>query len=64
MSTGTFVLPMIPAFKEFRDFRVYRPWDEALPGDTDPAEAWQARLQSIQERQARQHRGTHRGVQR
>jgi len=55
---------MIPAFKEFRDFRVYRPWDEALPGDTDPAEAWQARLQSIQERQARQHGGTHRGVQR
>jgi hypothetical protein len=50
--------------KEFRDFRVYRPWDEALPGDTDPAEAWQARLQSIQERQARQHGGTHRGVQR
>jgi hypothetical protein len=40
--------------KEHRDFRVYRPWDEVLLGDTDPDEAWQARLKSIQERQARQ----------
>ncbi len=51
--------------KEHRDFRVYRPWDEALPGGTDPAEAWQARLKSIQERQARQQSRTDtKGVQR
>ena len=51
--------------KEHRDFQVYRPWDEALPGGTDPAEAWQARLQSIQERQARQQSRTNtKGVQR
>jgi hypothetical protein len=40
--------------KEHRDFRVYRPWDEVLPGGTDPAQAWEARLKSIQDRQARQ----------
>jgi hypothetical protein len=51
--------------KEHRDFQVYRPWDEVLPGGTDPAEAWQARLQSIQERQARQQsRADTKGVQR
>jgi hypothetical protein len=51
--------------KEHRDFRVYRPWDEALLGGIDPAEAWQARLQSIQERQARQQSRTNtKGVQR
>jgi hypothetical protein len=51
--------------KEHRDFQVYRPWDEALPGGTDPAEAWQARLKSIQERQARQQSRTDtKGVQR
>jgi hypothetical protein len=51
--------------KEHRDFQVYRPWDEALPGGIDPAEAWQARLQSIQERQARQQSRTDtKGVQR
>jgi hypothetical protein len=51
--------------KEHRDYRVYRPWDEALPGGTDPAEAWEARLQSIQERQARQQSRTNtKGVQR
>jgi hypothetical protein len=51
--------------KEHRDFQVYRPWDEVMPGGTDPAEAWQARLQSIQERQARQQAGTNnKGVQR
>ncbi len=44
--------------KEHRDFQVYRSWDEALPGGIDPAEAWQARLQSIQARQARQQAGT------
>jgi len=36
-----------------RDFRVYRPWDEVLPGGTDPAQAWQARLKSVQARRAR-----------
>jgi hypothetical protein len=51
--------------KEHRDFQVYRPWDEALPCGTDPAEAWQARLKSIQERQARQQSRTDtKGVQR
>ena len=51
--------------KDHRDFQVYRPWDEALPGGTDPAEAWQARLKSIQERQARQQSRTDtKGVQR
>jgi hypothetical protein len=51
--------------KEHRDFRVYRPWDEVLLGGIDPAEAWQARLQSIQERQARQQSRTDtKGVQR
>ncbi|GBC92056.1 hypothetical protein HRbin15_00518 [bacterium HR15] len=40
--------------KEHRDFRVYRPWDEVLLGGTDPAQAWEARLKSIQDRQARQ----------
>jgi hypothetical protein len=51
--------------KEHRDFRVYRPWDEVLLGGIDPAEAWQARLQSIQERQARQQSRTNtKGVQR
>jgi hypothetical protein len=44
--------------KEHRDFQVYRPWDEVMPGGTDPAEAWEARLKSIQERQARQQAGT------
>jgi len=51
--------------KEHRDFQVYRPWDEVLLGGTDPAEAWQARLKSIQERQARQQSRTNtKGVQR
>ncbi|MCL6534627.1 MAG: hypothetical protein K6U77_01005 [Armatimonadetes bacterium] len=51
--------------KEHRDYRVYRPWDEVLPGGTDPAEAWEARLKSIQERQARQQSRTNtKGVQR
>jgi len=51
--------------KEHRDFQVYRPWDEVLPGGTDPAEAWEARLKSIQERQARQQSRTNtKGVQR
>ncbi|GIV07485.1 MAG: hypothetical protein KatS3mg017_0687 [Fimbriimonadales bacterium] len=40
--------------KEHRDFRVYRPWDEVLLGGADPAQAWEARLKSIQDRQARQ----------
>ncbi len=40
--------------KEHRNFQVYRPWDEVLPGGIDPAEAWEARLKSIQARQARQ----------
>jgi hypothetical protein len=44
--------------KEHRDFQVYRPWDAVMPGGTDPAEAWEARLKSIQERQARQQAGT------
>jgi hypothetical protein len=44
--------------KAHRNFQVYRPWDEALPGGIDPTEAWQARLQSIQARQARQQAGT------
>jgi hypothetical protein len=44
--------------KEHRDFQVYRPWDEVMPSGTDPAEAWEARLKSIQERQARQQAGT------
>ncbi|MCL6474843.1 MAG: hypothetical protein K6U75_07305 [Firmicutes bacterium] len=50
--------------KEHRAFQVYRSWDEALPGGIDPAEAWEARLQSIQERQARQQAGANKGVQR
>jgi len=40
--------------KEHRDFQVYRSWDAVLPGGTDPAEAWQARLKSIQSHQAQQ----------
>jgi hypothetical protein len=44
--------------KEHRDFRVYRPWDEVMPGGTDPAEAWEARLKSIQASQARQQAST------
>ncbi len=40
--------------KEHRDFRVYRPWDEVMMGGDDPAEAWEARLKSIQARQERQ----------
>jgi hypothetical protein len=40
--------------KEHRDFRVYRPWDEVMPAGTDRAQAWEARLKSIQDRQARQ----------
>ncbi len=40
--------------KEHRDFQVYRPWDEVLPAGTDPAEAWEARLKSIEARQQRQ----------
>ncbi len=40
--------------KEHRDFRVYRPWDEVMSGGIDPAEAWEARLRSIQARQERQ----------
>ncbi len=42
--------------KEHRDFQVYRPWDEVLPGGIDPVEAWEARLKSIQARQERQAR--------
>ncbi|MEM4407946.1 MAG: hypothetical protein QXI19_04310, partial [Candidatus Caldarchaeum sp.] len=38
--------------KEHRDFRVYRPWDEVLLAGEDPAKAWEARLKSIQDRQA------------
>ncbi len=40
--------------KDHRDFRVYRPWDEVLTAGEDPAQAWQARLKSIEERKARQ----------
>jgi len=40
--------------KEHRDFRVYRAWDEVMPAGVDPAQAWEARLKSIQARQARQ----------
>jgi hypothetical protein len=40
--------------KEFRDFQVYRSWDAVLEGGVNPVDAWQARLKSIQERQARQ----------
>jgi hypothetical protein len=40
--------------KEHRDFQVYRPWDEVMPAGVDPAQAWEARLKSIQARQARQ----------
>ncbi len=40
--------------KDHRDFRVYRPWDEVLTADEDPAQAWQARLKSIEERKAQQ----------
>jgi hypothetical protein len=40
--------------KEFRDFQVYRSWDSVLEGGINPVDAWQARLKSIQERQARQ----------
>ncbi len=42
--------------KEHRGFRVYRQWDESLSGSVDPAEAWVARLKSIQARQERQAR--------
>ena len=49
--------------KEHRDFRVYRPWDEEMSVGIDPAEAWEARLQSIQARQARQQAGANKGVQ-
>ncbi len=34
--------------KEHRDFQVYRPWNETLLGGVDPAQAWEARLKSIQ----------------
>ncbi len=40
--------------KDHRDFRVYHPWDEVLTAGEDPAQAWQARLKSIEERKARQ----------
>jgi len=40
--------------KDHRDFRVYRPWDEVLTAGDDPAQAWEARLKSIEERKARQ----------
>ena len=40
--------------KDHRDFRVYRPWDEALIAGDDPAQAWEARLKSIEARKARQ----------
>ncbi|GIV16825.1 MAG: hypothetical protein KatS3mg022_2260 [Armatimonadota bacterium] len=40
--------------KEHRDFRVYHSWDEVMPAGTNPAEAWAARLKSLQDRQARQ----------
>jgi hypothetical protein len=36
-----------------QDYEVMRPWDEALPGGTDKADAWQARLTGIQERDRR-----------
>jgi hypothetical protein len=39
--------------KEHRNFQVYHAWDEALPDGTDPAQAWQARLKSVQARRAR-----------
>ncbi len=42
--------------KEYRDFRVYRSWDEVMSGGIDPTEAWEARLKSIQARQERQAR--------
>ncbi len=42
--------------KAHRDFQVYRSWDESLSGGVDPAEAWEARLKSIQARQERQAR--------
>jgi hypothetical protein len=51
--------------KEFRDFQVYRSWDAVLEGGVNPVDAWQARLKSIQERQARQQSRTDtKGVQR
>ncbi len=40
--------------KDHRDFRVYRPWDEVLTAGEDPAQAWEARLKSIEDRKARQ----------
>ncbi len=40
--------------KDHRDFRVYRPWDEVLIAGDDPAQAWEARLKSIEARKARQ----------
>ncbi len=40
--------------KEHRDFQVYRPWTEILMGGMDPAQAWEARLQSIQARREHQ----------
>jgi hypothetical protein len=48
--------------KEHRDFRVYRQWDEEMSVGIDPAEAWQARLKSIQARQ--QAGANNKGVQR
>ncbi len=42
--------------KEHRDFQVYRPWDAVMPSGRDPAEAWEARLRSIQKRQEHQAR--------
>jgi len=44
--------------KEHRDFQVYRSWDEVMPAGVDPAQAWEARLKSIQDRQARQNQQT------
>ncbi|GBC90487.1 hypothetical protein HRbin14_01224 [bacterium HR14] len=40
--------------KDHRDFRVYRPWDEVMTAGDDPAQVWEARLKSIEERKARQ----------
>ncbi len=37
--------------KEFSDYQVYRSWDAVMPAGKDPAEAWEARMKSIQARQ-------------
>ncbi|MFQ3611875.1 MAG: hypothetical protein SNJ72_10325 [Fimbriimonadales bacterium] len=40
--------------KEHRDFEVYRSWDYVLPGGMERSEVWEARLKSLEARQARQ----------